>query len=45
MTLPQWADNGWLRPHRTSAREIHDLLKIVERDVLDWLAKEHPDLC
>ena len=35
MTLKQWADNGWLRPHQTSAREIRDLLKIVERDLKD----------
>ena len=33
--LEQWADNGWLRPHQTSAREIRDLLKIVERDLKD----------
>jgi hypothetical protein len=63
MTLKQWAENGWLRPHQTSAREIRDLLRIVERDlkdadggistdvrelkrdVLDWLAANHPDLC
>ena len=35
MTLKQWADSGWLRPHQTSAREIRDLLKIVERDLKD----------
>jgi hypothetical protein len=22
MSLKQWADNGWLRPHQTCAREI-----------------------
>lgn len=35
MSLKQWADNGWLRPHKTSAREIADLLAIVERDLAD----------
>jgi hypothetical protein len=35
MTLKQWADNGWLRPHQTSAKEIRDLLNIVERDLKD----------
>ena len=35
MSLKQWADNGWLRPHQSSAREIADLLGIVERDLAD----------
>jgi uncharacterized protein (UPF0332 family) len=35
MSLKQWADNGWLRPHKTSAQEISDLLRIVERDLQD----------
>jgi len=35
MSLTTWADNGWLRPHRTSPQEIADLLKIVERDLHD----------
>lgn len=35
MTLNQWAENGWLRPHRTSKQEISDLLKIVDRDLKD----------
>jgi len=35
MTLKQWADNGWLRPHQASAKEIRDLLNIVERDLKD----------
>ena len=35
MSLKQWADNGWLRPHKTSAKEISDLLRIVERDLQD----------
>jgi len=35
MTLKQWADNGWLRPHRTSPEEIDNLLSIVNRDLAD----------
>jgi uncharacterized protein (UPF0332 family) len=35
MSLKQWTDNGWLRPHKTSAKEISDLLRIVERDLQD----------
>jgi uncharacterized protein (UPF0332 family) len=33
--LKQWADNGWLKPHRTSRKEINSLLRIVERDLND----------
>lgn len=35
MSLKQWADNGWLKPHRTSRKEISSLLSIVERDLTD----------
>jgi hypothetical protein len=35
MSLKQWADNNWLRPHKTSPQEIGDLLAIVERDLAD----------
>ena len=35
MNLEQWANNGWLRSHKTSAREIADLLAIVDRDLKD----------
>jgi hypothetical protein len=35
MTLERWANNGWLRPHRTSPQEIANLLAIVERDLAD----------
>src|SRR5207247_932574 len=31
MSLKQWADNGWLRPHRTSRKEVASFLTIVER--------------
>ena len=35
MTLKQWADNGWLKVHQTSAEEIGNLLAIVDRDLKD----------
>ena len=35
MSLKQWADNGWLKPHQTSRKEISNLLSIVERDLDD----------
>jgi hypothetical protein len=35
MSLKQWEDNGWLKPHRTSGKEIKNLLDIVDRDILD----------
>jgi len=35
MSLKQWADNGWLKPHKTSRREIGSLLAIARRDLAD----------
>jgi hypothetical protein len=35
VTLKQWADNGWLRPHAGSKQEVADLLSIVDRDLDD----------
>jgi hypothetical protein len=35
MSLNQWADNGWLKPYRTSRKEINSLLNIVKRDLND----------
>ena len=35
MSLKQWEDNGWLKVHRTSRKEISGLLRIVERDLND----------
>jgi len=37
MSLKQWASNGWLKPHKTSAEEIGNLLAIVKRDLHDAL--------
>lgn len=33
MSLNDWARNGWLIVHTTSANEIRDLLEVVERDL------------
>ncbi|MEW6160658.1 MAG: hypothetical protein AB1813_24775 [Verrucomicrobiota bacterium] len=38
--MQQWANNGWLRPHKTSPQEIQDLLAIVKRDLADATASE-----
>ena len=35
MSLKEWQNYGWLRPHQTSPQEVQDLLKIVDRDMLD----------
>jgi len=35
MTLAGWQNNGWLRPHRSSRREIEGLFSIVDRDLVD----------
>jgi hypothetical protein len=39
MSLKQWADNGWLRNHKTSPQEIANLLGIVDRDLHDANSK------
>jgi hypothetical protein len=40
MSLTNWAENGWLTPHRTTPREIQDLLTVIDRDIR---AAEMPD--
>jgi hypothetical protein len=35
MSLKQWAENGWLKSHKTSPQEIRNLLAIVDRDLQD----------
>jgi uncharacterized protein (UPF0332 family) len=35
MTLQKWAEYGWLRSHKTSKKEITDLLRIINRDLQD----------
>ena len=43
MTLKQWEENGWLKPHRTSRKEIENLLSIADRDRLDAERDISPD--
>lgn len=43
MSLKKWAENGWLREHKTSKKEISDLFKIVERDLNDAGGDISPD--
>lgn len=43
MRLPQWAANGWLRPHQTTRTQVADLLAIVERDLEDSARDLSPD--
>jgi len=38
MSLQQWQNNGWLRPHATDKIEIANLLAIVDRDMEDAAA-------
>ena len=38
MSLQDWQNNGWLRPHKTDREEIANLLAIVERD----MTERHP---
>ena len=33
MSLQSWLENGWLRHHQTSKKEIADLFRIIERDL------------
>ncbi len=35
MSLKNWSENGWLRPHQTSRSQIADLFAIVDRDLED----------
>jgi hypothetical protein len=35
MSLQKWLEYGWLRSHKTSRKEISDLRRITDRDLLD----------
>jgi hypothetical protein len=35
MSLKNWRDSGWLTDHKSSRREISDLLSVAERDLKD----------
>jgi hypothetical protein len=38
MSLKDWLKNGWVVAHKTSKREIHDLLGVADRDLHDCQA-------
>jgi len=40
MTLTEWQNNGWLRPHKSSRNEIEGLFSIVDRDLNDAISKD-----
>lgn len=40
MSLDEWERSGWLRNYETSAKEISNLLSLVERDFKDALQEE-----
>jgi hypothetical protein len=35
MSLKDWEDSGWLRPHKTGPKEISGLLNVVDRELSD----------
>lgn len=39
MSLAEWKQNGWLRPHKTDIQELGNLLAIVDRDLVDAKAQ------
>ena len=39
MSLDDWVKNGWLVAHKTSKREIADLLGVADRDLRDCQAQ------
>ncbi len=40
MSLKDWADNRWLRPHKSYSEEIEGLFSIVDRDLRDATKRE-----
>ncbi len=35
MSLNDWLQNGWLKPHKPTGREVVDLLALADRDLKD----------
>ena len=35
MSLTNWRNNGWLEDHKTSPKEISDLISVADRDLTD----------
>lgn len=40
MNLEFWKSNGWIREHKTSAREVATIMALVERDLEEATKKE-----
>ena len=40
MSLERWVQNGWLRPYKTSANEVANILALVDRDLTDASREE-----
>ncbi len=43
MSLQEWLNNGWFRPHKTDSQEISNLLSIVDRDISDAASNDISD--
>ncbi|HQX50760.1 MAG TPA: hypothetical protein PLY87_11655 [Planctomycetaceae bacterium] len=41
MSLKQWENNGWIRPHQTSPQEFE---KQLRAEVIAWLRENHAKL-
>jgi hypothetical protein len=44
MDLQKWLEYGWLRLHKSSTKEISDLLRIVDRDLRDAAGEDVDEL-
>ncbi|MEI6423691.1 MAG: hypothetical protein WCP55_15845 [Lentisphaerota bacterium] len=43
MSLKDWLNNGWLRPHKCTSEDIQNLFEIVDRDIADAESGISPD--
>jgi hypothetical protein len=43
MSLRDWLNNGWLRPHKCNREDIQNLFEIVDRDIADAESGISPD--
>ncbi|MFA6290676.1 MAG: hypothetical protein WC637_02780 [Victivallales bacterium] len=43
MSLKDWLNNGWLRPHKCTREDIQNLFEIVDRDIADAESGISPD--
>jgi hypothetical protein len=45
MSLQEWQNNGWIRPHKTDKQEISNLIAVAERDFADAQLNDMSDDC